>query len=304
MSLFLKKIALFSLIIVFLLAIGEIIVRNQPNSYSYKHKWVKDNGSNINTLILGSSHAYYGINANLLGDSVFNLANISQMPDYDFELLKYYDSDLKNLKRVIIPISYFTFKDRVFEESDEWNLAINYKIHMKLPIHSDFSIYNFEISDFNTYSQKLKNIILPKVSNVCDSLGDGLNFDLSTRSDNWESYGKRRAQELTGIEKNRADEVSVILADLIEYCRAKNIECIFITTPTWHTFRENMDSTQYADMRRRTVELCDKYGVRYFDYFDDARFNDEDFHDVDHLSDIGAEKLTRIFVSDAGLTKK
>ena len=127
MKKFLIKTSIFAAIILVILATGEIVVRNLPNSYSYKHRYIKEHGESMSTLILGSSHTYYGIKSDELGDSVFNLANVSQTPDLDLELLRQYIGDLKNLRRVVMPISYFTFVDLRLEETPEWFRCIQYK---------------------------------------------------------------------------------------------------------------------------------------------------------------------------------
>ena len=80
---FLKITAFFSLAVFFLLVLGEIVVRGIPTPYSYKAAWLREHGAAVNTLVLGSSHTYYGIRPDALGDSVFNLANVSQTPEYD-----------------------------------------------------------------------------------------------------------------------------------------------------------------------------------------------------------------------------
>ena len=59
-------------------------------------------------------------------------------------------------------------------------MAVRYKTQMNLTVHSDFSIYNLEISDFEAYCAKLKNLVFKSRSNQCDSLGFGLGFDLIT----------------------------------------------------------------------------------------------------------------------------
>ena len=49
-----------------------------------------------------------------------------------------------------------------------------------------------------------------------------------------------------------------------------------------------------SDMRERVVSLCRRYGVRHIDMMCDTAFVSDDFHDVDHLSDIGAVRFTRM----------
>ena len=41
-------------------------------------------------------------------------------------------------------------------------------------------------------------------------------------------------------------------------------------------------------------EMKQKYGLPYYDYLKDARFEADDFWNSDHLSDKGAVKFTKI----------
>lgn len=296
MKRFLIKTAIFSAIILCLLGLGELAVRNMPSSYSYKHAYMEGHARDISTLILGSSHTYYGVRSDLLGDSVFNLANVSQDPDIDLVLLRTYMDSMPGLRLVVLPVSYFTFVDPAIEDGPDWFRAIAYKIHMKMPVHSDFSRYNFEISDFDGYRLKLKSLLTFSTEGInrCDSLGWGLGFGLSTRSSDWEDRGARRARSTTLPLGARAAEVEKSLGFIMELCSSRGVGCVLVTTPVWHTYSENLDEAQMSDMRERVVSLCRRYGVRHIDMMCDTAFVSDDFHDVDHLSDIGAVRFTRM----------
>lgn len=294
MKKFSRRTVIFSSIIILILAVGELVVRSLPTSYSYKHKWIEENGSRVNTLILGSSHTYYGLRPELLGDSTFNLANISQTPEYDLAILEHYLPSLPNIKRIIIPISYFTFRDPKLEKGDEWMLASRYKIQMGLPLHSDFSIYNLEISDFDAYKGKLKNLIIKSPSNICDSLGFGLGFNLASRSPGWKENGPQRAEKHTLTTPGRFEEVRDTQDQLMALARKHNLEIVFITTPACPTYIKALDSIQLAEMYEGIDDLVKTYNVSYYDFLSDKRFSDIDFYDPDHLSDIGAAKFTQM----------
>lgn len=289
---FLKKILLFSLIIIALLVAGEVVVRRMPTSYSYKHDRMESGAAGVATLVLGSSHTYYGVKSDVLGDSVFNLANVSQTPDIDLLLLRKYLPAMTGLRRVIVPVSYFTFTEPRLEDGDEWFRCISYKTDMDLPGHSDFSKYNFEISDYEGYFAKLKGMVVKQPSNRCDSLGWGLGYTLDSRGAGWQEQGRSRAASTTFPLSGRGDEVERLLGEIIRLCRQRGVECVLVTTPAWHTYREALDARQRTDMMARTRRLADTYGVRYLDFFSDSDFTEEDFHDVDHLSDVGAVRLS------------
>lgn len=269
------------------------MVRSIKTPYSYKATWLRENGDRVNTLILGSSHTYYGLNPSVLGDSVFNLANISQTPEYDFALLKEFNPYMPNLKRVIVPISYFTYRDPKMEDMDR-GLCVQYKVGMNLPLHSDLSFYNLSLTDFKSYSGRLRNIIMPQELNLCDSLGFGLGFDLAHRASDWKEGASKRAEDLTQNAPGRPREVEEVLENMITYCRERDINVVFITTPVWRGFRKAIDKDQYHEMREGISKIKEKEGTIYFDFFGSEVFTDDDYHDSDHLSDIGATKLSRM----------
>lgn len=294
MKKFLRNIFIFSSIILVILVIGEFVVRSLPTSYSYKDNWISENGDKIGTLILGSSHTYYGIRPDIFGDSTFNLANVSQTPEYDLALLEHYLPLMPNIERLIIPISYFTYRDPRIEKGDEWMLAVRYKIHMNLPLHSDFSIYNLEITDFDAYKGNLKNLLFKAPSNKCDPLGFGLGFNLSSRNPKWQENGHQRAAKHTLSTQGRFQEVMEVHKSLVKLANRHGIDVIFITMPGWSTYTEALDSIQLAEMYKGIRDLKINHGVAYYDFLKDNRFSESDFYDPDHLSDIGAAKLTEI----------
>ena len=91
---------------VFLL-VYEIAYRNIPNSYRMKDNFLKHEASGCEILVLGSSHAFFGINPSYFSRSAFNAANVSQDLRHDGFIFQKYLPYLPNLKWVIHPVSYF-----------------------------------------------------------------------------------------------------------------------------------------------------------------------------------------------------
>lgn len=292
---FIIRSTLFGCILISLIAITEIWLRTRPSSYYVKAEYLQIHGNAISTLILGSSHTYYGLNPKWIGDSCFNLANISQSPEYDFELLRKNIYHLPNLRRVIIPISYFTFTDKRLEDSDEWYLCINYKINMDVGGHSDLSKYNFTLSHFPSFTARLKKALkLDSKENRCDSLGFGLGYTLDKRDPNWESDAPRRVANLTCKDSPRRQEVKASLDSMLNFCNKNNIEVLLIITPVWQTFREYADSTQLSLMRSESQDLAVRHNSSLLDLYDSSLFLADDFFDTDHLSVNGAKRLSKI----------
>lgn len=293
MKKFLISILWFSLAIIIILAALEIFVRGIPNSYSEKDKVIHSDGKGVSTLILGSSHTYYGLMPSEFGDSTFNLANISQTPEYDLLLLKHYLPLMPNLKRVITSISYFTYVEPNLGEGED-KLAIWYNTRMGIPPPKGGFLYNFEIYNREAFFGRLRNIVMPKPSNHCDSTGFGVNYSFENRDPYWENGGEERARPHTLVALERWKEVVAVQNEFIDLCRKHGIEPVFITTPGWITYRSHLDPNQLRDMRNGVAWLVDNKKVRYIDFLSDKRFINEDFYDCDHLCDRGARKLSKI----------
>lgn len=291
---FLRNIIIFSGVVICLLIAGEFIVRKLPSSYATKAGYIKNHGDEIATLILGSSHTYYGLNPEEMGDSVFNLANISQTPEYDLALLEHFSGYIPHLRTLILPVSYFTYVDPEIEKSEAWTLGIKYKTRMGLPLHSDMSVYNLELADFDSYKGQLSNIIKKAPSNVSSEKGFGLNYNLGMRSPNWKEEGKKRAEAHTVDNPERGEKVVDVQRKLLDLAKSRGWQVIFITTPGYKSYTDNLDPAQEKMMRHYIEQLKKEYNIIYLDLLRDKRFGEDDFYDPDHLSDVGAAKLSKI----------
>lgn len=247
---------------------------------------------------MGSSLTYYGMRSDLLGDSAFNLANVSQEVYIDLMLLKRYKDYLPNLREIIIPVSYQGFYTNHLEDTQEWFRIIQYKRRMGITEHSDMSRYNFEIANFEAYRGALSNYIIPVTLNKCDSLGNGLGYSMKNRKPKWKDMASARMESCTYPDYKDKTEQEADFEALLEYCRDNGIQCHIIFFPVWEGFLEILDKGQISDTRQRLMKLHKAYGVPVYDYLDDKEFNENDFYDSDHLNDEGACKLTRRFISD------
>lgn len=168
MTRFIKKILLYFLPIA-LLAIGlEIYVESIPNSYTYKRQYMEQHATSLQTLILGSSYAYDGIDAALLPHA-FNLANSSQCFEDDYRLLAKYLPQMDSLKTVILPLSYSSL-----QMVSSSNRRGYYTIYMELYPRWPLSKYSFECCNLELMAKKIVKYLLNEDMVRCDSLGQRL----------------------------------------------------------------------------------------------------------------------------------
>lgn len=299
MKRFLLLSSLVVIAVVSTLLLGEWCVRQVPNAYRYKHQWMLQHADEVDMLFLGSSHIYAAVDPACVNVPSFNLANSSQNFKYDYYLLQNYASRYKQLKTVVLPISYFSFFDAGYEESKEWWYAINYKIYMDCPYHSDFSKYNMELFHPSVYVGKLKSYLLNQNRILCDSLGRGTQYTLDTKEREWETISTintvaiHTAKDWSHISSNMED-----LKKIISFCKSRSISLVLLTTPTWHAYYDRLDNKQLEKMYNLILEIQATDDLPYYDYLKDPRFVADDFYNSDHLSDKGAKKFTDILISD------
>lgn len=289
------------MVVLLSLAAGEVIVRNIPNPYKIKARGLERNGDRVATLVLGSSHTYYGIVPEALGDSVFNLANISQNYEYDYLLLEKYAPLMPNLRRVIINVGYSSFSDSDFPHGEWWQ-ETNYQLYMGVNKHGQLSRTGFEISNFPIYAGKLRKFMTRKSPAICDTAGFGLDYTFDSRYDGWERTGEIAARRHTSTDTSWVGYNLGYLRRLINLCRAIGAEPVLVTPPCYATYNEHLDKAQFDRYVDLTDTVVAAYGLRWLDFLTDSRFTADDFWDADHLNDRGALKFTRVLRDSLAVT--
>ena len=293
MNKFIKKVLIFSTPIIIFIVLMEVLLREIPNDYSYKKNYLDTHSNEIETLFLGSSHTYRGINPEIIHSKSFNAAYVSQSIDYDLEILKKYENQTAKLKFIVIPIDYFSLYNRLETGVESWRIK-NYTIYYCLKKEYKFKA-NFEILN----GKLLENLIRivnykwnHKSSITSDKLGWGkLNFinnkDLMTAG---KAVAKRHAKK----QKSFYNENVAIVNEIISLAKAKNAKVIFYTSPAYKTYVYQLNKQQL----QRTVTTITNIAssntnVKYFNFLSDKSFDAKDFFDADHLNEIGAEKFSK-----------
>ena len=292
MKRFLILVVLFFIPLLCVLAGLEYLVRKTPNEYQYKAEWMAKNAGRVETVILGTSHAFYGINPSFLGPNAFSLAFSAQSLQYDEFLFFNYVSKCKNLTRVVLPVSYFSLFSGDMEDGSEWWRAINYKVYMDCPYHSFFSKYNYFISNSKPFRAKLLKQLRGNAIVECDSLGFGYpiyrkaNPALDDASvARWVSH--HTARSFTNVVKNKQH-----IRRIASYCKSHNIQLVVVTTPAWKSYYEQLNEEQLKIMYSFIDTLKVEYGTLYLDHLKDSRFVKSDYTDCNHMSYDGAKKLS------------
>lgn len=299
MKRFLINCLIFFGVVIGTLLAGEILVRQSPNPYKTKDRFIHEHGRDIGTLILGNSHSFYGVRADLWPDTAINLGNVSQTIEYDRRLLEHNIDRMPHLKRVLMQVSYTSLYDDKLENTDEWWRCINYQLYMGTDAHSPLSKYSLEASHIPVYIAKLRHVFgIGGALLTCDSIGNGMGYNFDKRDPDWENGGAGIAERHIGCYVESRLPVNLAhLEAIADTCAGRGVELILFTQPDWHTYRDNVDPQQVRRTDSILTRLSAQKGIKYLNYFDDPRFVDRDFFDADHLThEYGAVKLTDLLI--------
>lgn len=271
----------------------EFLLRNIPNDYSFKNGYLTKNSDRIQTLFLGSSHAFYDINPEYMHTISFNAAHVSQTLDLDFEILMKYKKHFSKLKNIVIPVSYFSLFEQLGKTDEYWrlkNYSVYYNIHTtnKIADYSELLSYSLKIN-----LSRIDSYYFQGHSEIsCSNLGFGLKHNSKNNRD-LISSGPATAQRHTYRDLSLYNENLKILSSIIEFARKRNIQVFVFTPPAFHTYVKNLDTNQLNKTLSAMNELQKKHNnCFYFNMLSDSVFTAKDFYDSDHLNEIGAEKFT------------
>ena len=301
MKRFILKTLLFIIPVIILFISVEFLLRQIPNDYCYKKNYLDKHASDIQILILGNSHIFYGINPVYFSQNSFNAGHISQSLDIDFEIFKKYRENFNELKMIVLPISYFSLWAKL-ENSDEYWRMKNYVLYYglkgkSLKYYSELlcNSAGTSIKLFNQYYLKHKDNI------TCNNLGWGMTYRFTDDAMDLEQSGKARAQIQNKIITSSGSEKLFIencetLNKFADYCNQNNIKLLFLSIPVYPSFLENIDKEKLNRVVETLNNIVAKHrGCYYFNWLEDEDFVREDFFDADHLNEIGAEKLSKKF---------
>ena len=270
----------------------EYLLRNIPNDYSYKKKYLDDNAEKLEVLFLGNSHIYYGIDPTLIKTASFNAAHIAQPIDFDVEILNKYKKKLTKLKYIILPVDYFSFYNRLENGKEKWrkkNYNIYYGFNKGYNPYNYFEILNGPIRI--NYNRLELNTALNKPYLYCNDLGWG---KYNSKFNKNLVQSARQESALHKAPNSRFYHSSIeLLKSLISYSQNIHATLILITCPVHKEYLKNIDSNQMNNTIDVAAYLSQHYSnVLYYNFLNDNSFSDIEFYDADHMNEKGARRFT------------
>lgn len=277
----------------------ELLLRHLPNDYKYKRDYLNAHSNEINTLILGSSHSFFDLDPTYFSGNTFNAGEVSQSLNFDFEIFKKYQDKFKNLKTIVLPISYFSLFSKLEEGQESWRVK-NYVIYYHFTSQSLTDFTEIFSNQFIVNLKRLASFYIKGNSNIiCNKLGWGTTYKSENAHDLSET-GKTAALRHSKVIKSEKCQLDfndnlTILNTIAKWCQANNVKLILFTPPAFETYRENLNSEQLSITVKSANSIASKYNnCVYYNFLSDTAFVAKDFFDADHLSEIGAKKLSNI----------
>jgi hypothetical protein len=305
----LKKFIIKSIIFILPLGLIPLWVEHKlaqvPNSYNVKKRLLESQAGDLEAIIMGSSHAYVGIDPKALGCRAFNLANTSQSLHYDSGLLEKYLGEMPRLRLAVITISYFSLEFQLTDSPEEWRSHFYYYYYgirdesdssplLDLRNYSLIALYGIQetriISSLNyhvSFAEEVDDTGFFKSQNQVQTLDES------------RAHARRNMDFHHGFMKPKhALENLRTLEMMVRKLQARNVSVVFLTLPVFRTYAELMSPEKYQTMQAQIQGLCRNHGVEYFNYSFDPRFTIGDFQNPDHLNLGGAEKFSAIIKDD------
>lgn len=301
---FLKQFLIFLLPVLILLAVIELYVIFSPSTFNFKAKYLAQNLSSAQTLILGSSHNQNALNPKWMTNPAINLANAGQDIQIDEALFFKFIDRFASLQRVILEMDYHTMEEK--NDPDYFRFPWYRRFYgvniYPVSLLNKISLYSTEPSFFNklmvdainpkkiTYKLNDAGFILNDFPGVMEQM----QYDSIAMAN---TAPERLKEKHTGISLENFSFNRKHLNKIIIYCRAHHIEVILLSTPMYTTYIRN----EIAEKNYRRIQYADSLaalpGIVHYDFEKSERFTVHDFKNDDHLNSNGAKKFTAIIDS-------
>lgn len=301
-------------LLAFLLALCIVVlsldfVFKTNNTYTYKmlNEMYEEN-TNIDAVILGSSHAYKSFDTTIANDimglNTFNAGSSVQGMNTSYYLLKEI-SKYHKLKYVFLDTNPAVYK--VSANDSNVYYVSQYMKNSKNKFDLLKSAGNEGLlNGYVTIRRDIENVNI--ISNITSRFTP-LNDYSKLTNDREEYRGKgfvysKTEFEITedNLKKYQNDDYSKLdfsdnyneyFKKIVDYCKENSIELILVEHPMPDEFFKTVKG--YDDYKNYYIDIAKEYSLQYwnFNYYNtNDKFTEEDYADLTHLSGIGAQHYT------------
>ncbi len=294
MEIFIRKSFLFLLPILIGLGVMEYYQRVLPNDYTAKKHALESRADSLDFIILGSSHAYMGLNPAWISGKGVNMAFTAQTLYFDDYLLDRYIGQLPRLKTVILPISYPTYGAEAYLLPGDYNRSNYYAVFygargqsnpMQAKYYSATALFSIKESVDRLMDYYLRDSSLVEY--------DANGWFEATYSRNLKDNAKNSGTFHDRFFKEEVESANIgYLEHMARICKQHKVNLVLVSTPMHPYYMEVVKASRYQRMVSITDSIANKWEIPYFNYTFDKGYTDSDFFDSNHLNPSGAKRFS------------
>lgn len=312
MKKFIIKIIQFTILPLLLLLCFDFYLRNIDTLYAAKYEGLMDLKKEIDVLFLGNSHANYAINPLYISDyKAYNLANVSQKIYFDKRLtIKAINDGLSSLKYVFISVDYHSLVSSSQGIRNAWSFyanGIKYKNQNYLKAQLSPFLWGYTPkASLSLLKKDIYRRLFYRDSEITYDVESGVNIDdglyngfIGFEGTSYQTFNSQNHKDKAALfqenpNNNERLEIIADLTDFISFLKARNIEPILFSSPTYTEYNDYLDKEQITRNIVDISNICEKFNIQYWRFNEDVRFLKEDFYNPDHLNKKGAKKFSEI----------
>jgi hypothetical protein len=268
----------------------EFVAEAIPNSYTYKRDYMELYGSQIQTLIFGSSNAYDGLNPSVL-PKAFNIANSSQTLEDDYRLLAKYIESMDSLQTVNVGLGY-----HALGATTEDNRRTYYTIYMDLYPRWPLSKYSFEVCNPEMIIKKIIKYAVSRDVTRCDSLGQRVGHTKEAVQSGAEWWNKdvlslvdNDRLKIADCRKKIAENISYLHA-IVDLCNTHGVQPVIVQMPVMEEYKRILPEEQVS-MMDEVLQSLDREAI----CIDASEWEipEDGWYNATHLTKEASEEFTR-----------
>jgi hypothetical protein len=306
------RMAVFALPVIAILAHYESRLSSVDSMYYVKRVNLDDQEDRIETLVLGSSNAVYGISPEKLTRPAYNLAFLGNEIYVDMRLVETYAPRMKNLKTVVFNLNYFTTSLGYSKFSQDWRqffIRQFYGVESSVTAGLRGSLLYWpdprNFSKIAVFGELAPSFAGPQHTAPFDIVVNKSGwYDSGSGSVDSES-GEKQGAEAAKYQNSTYNVVQVkenliYLSQAIDFLQRMNVQVEIVYLPTPQEYYSKLDVANFEEQIALVSALAREKNVKLLNYTRDPRFTLTDFAIglVDHLNATGAERFSKIFDQD------
>ncbi|WML35467.1 chemotaxis protein [Clostridium sp. OS1-26] len=266
---------------------------NYSNEYKYMiDNFIENNNDDLEAICTGISYAYTGFSEKKCLKSCYKFSLSSQDIFYDYHTIKYLFNNFKekviNVKYAIIGLCYYSFQYDMSLSAMKNKVVWYYSILKTAHHYSNADRLSEEYENNREIAEKTFRI-------------NGGYFDFVYDVPSFKEYenkveiGRKQAELDCNKDYPKTVQENIqIFKDYLRFLKDNNIKPIVVVFPASKYYTEYFSKRIEDEFYCIINQVKKEYNFQYIDYFRSELFDDDDFSDVSHLNNQGAEKFTKM----------